>query len=75
MPDLLHVIPVAHNTMLDWVFQREDTSLGLCLITNIGILLSHSYHNTSVPRAANYARENSPWCIISGETSLDDNKP
>jgi hypothetical protein len=24
-----------------------------------------------VPRAANYARENSPWCIISSETSLD----
>ena len=25
MPDLLHVIPVGHNTVLDGVFQGEDT--------------------------------------------------
>ncbi|BAS91879.1 Os05g0106650, partial [Oryza sativa Japonica Group] len=72
MPDFLHVIPVAHDTVLDGVLEREDTSLGLCLITNIGILLPHSYHNTGVARTANNTREHGPWCIIPSETSLHD---
>ena len=29
MPDLLHGIPVGHNAMLDWVLQREHTTLAL----------------------------------------------
>jgi hypothetical protein len=58
--------------MLNRVLQCENTSLGLCLITNICILLSHPYHDTSVARTANNARENSPWCIISSKTSLQD---
>jgi hypothetical protein len=31
--------------MLNWVLQGEDTSLGLGLITNIGILLTHTNHD------------------------------
>ena len=27
VPDLLHVIPVRHNTMFNWVLEREDTTL------------------------------------------------
>merc|ERR1719410_2615665 len=46
MPDLLHVIPVGDNTMLDGVFQGEDSSLGLGLISNIRVLLSHTNHDT-----------------------------
>merc|ERR1719367_1988558 len=46
MPDLLHVIPVGDNTVLDGVLQGEDTSLGLGLVSNIGVLLSHSNHDT-----------------------------
>merc|ERR1711902_84723 len=34
MPDLLHVIPVGDDTVLNGVFQGEDTSLGLSLITD-----------------------------------------
>merc|ERR1712212_342189 len=41
MPDLLHVIPVGDDTVLNGVLQGEDTSLGLSLITDIGVLLSH----------------------------------
>merc|ERR1711862_377275 len=33
MPDLFHVIPVGDNSVLNGVFQGEDTSLGLSLIT------------------------------------------
>merc|ERR1719343_1582446 len=29
MPDLFHIIPVSNNTVLNWVFQRKDTSLSL----------------------------------------------
>merc|ERR1719427_801972 len=46
VPDLLHVIPVGDDSMLHWVLQSKDTSLGLSLISNIGILLSHTNHHT-----------------------------
>merc|ERR1719427_1088552 len=39
MPDLFHIIPVGDDSMLNWVLEGEDTSLGLSLISNIGILL------------------------------------
>jgi hypothetical protein len=29
MPDLLHVIPVGHNTVLNGILESEDTSLRL----------------------------------------------
>ncbi len=35
MPDLLHVIPVGDDTVLDGISQGQDTTLRLCLITNI----------------------------------------
>merc|ERR1711955_143874 len=37
MPDLLHVIPVGDDSVFNGVFQGEDTSLGLSLITDIGV--------------------------------------
>ena len=46
MPDLLHVIPVGDDTMFNRVFEGKDTSLGLGLISNIGILLTHTNHDT-----------------------------
>merc|ERR1719481_136757 len=41
-PDLLHIIPVGDDSVLNGVLEGEDTSLGLGLISNIGILLSHT---------------------------------
>merc|ERR1719220_3018780 len=46
MPDLLHIIPVGDDTVFNGVLQGEDTSLGLSLVTDIGILLSHTDHDT-----------------------------
>merc|ERR1712168_1474430 len=48
VPDLLHVIPVSDDSVLNGVLEVEDTSLGLSLITNIGILLSHTDHDSLV---------------------------
>lgn len=46
MPDLLHVVPVGDNTVLDGISQGEDTTLGLSLITNVRVLLTHTDHDT-----------------------------
>jgi len=35
MPDLLHVVPVGNDTVLNGVSQGENTTLGLCLITDV----------------------------------------
>ncbi|BAS86095.1 Os03g0718150, partial [Oryza sativa Japonica Group] len=70
MPDLLHIIPVADDTMLDGVLEGQDTPLGLRLVADVGVLLAHSDHDTGVARAADNAGEDSPGRIISGEPSL-----
>merc|ERR1719452_71336 len=57
VPDLLHIIPVGDDSMLNGVLEGKDTSLGLSLISNIGILLSHTNHHTLVARTANNGRE------------------
>merc|ERR1711894_421544 len=70
VPDLLHVIPVCDDPMLNWVLEGEDASLGLSLITNIGILLSHTDHDTLMTGASNNGREDSPGGVISSESGF-----
>merc|ERR1712088_749327 len=70
MPDLLHIIPVGDDTVFNGVFQGEDPSLGLSFISNIGILLSHTDHDTLVTGASNNGREDSPGGIISSKSSF-----
>merc|ERR1719486_536697 len=70
MPDLLHIIPVGDDTVFKWVFQGKDTSLGLSFISNIGILLSHTDHDTLVAGTSNNGREDSPGSVITGETGF-----
>merc|ERR1711970_33738 len=70
MPDLLHIIPVGDDTMLHWILESKDTSLGLCLISNIGILLTHTNHHTLVAGTSNNGGEDSTWGIITSEASL-----
>lgn len=48
VPDLLHVVPVGDDTVLNRVPQGQDTTLGLRLITDIGVLLTHTNHDTVV---------------------------
>merc|ERR1719210_2943988 len=70
MPDLFHVIPVGDDTVLNRVFEGKDTSLGLSLISNIGILLAHTNHDTLVPGAAYNGWEYSSWGIITSKASF-----
>merc|ERR1712036_168390 len=70
MPDLLHIIPVGDDTVFNGVLQGEDTSLGLSLITDIGILLTHTYHDTLVAGTSNNGWEDSPGGVITSESSL-----
>ena len=46
VPNLLHVVPVGNNTVLDWVAEGKDTTLGLCLISYVRVLLTHTDHDT-----------------------------
>merc|ERR1719443_1210710 len=39
VPDLLHVVPVGDDSVLDGVLEGEDSSLGLGLVSDIGVLL------------------------------------
>merc|ERR1740116_27212 len=70
MPDLLHVVPVGHDTVLNGVLQGEDTPLGLGLVTDVGVLLSHADHDTLVTGSANNGGEDSPGGIVSGKPGL-----
>jgi hypothetical protein len=46
MPDTFHIIPIVDNTVINWIFKVEDTSLGLSFITNVGIFVVHTAHDT-----------------------------
>merc|ERR1712108_25455 len=70
MPDLLHVVPVGGDSVLNGVLQGKDTSLGLGLVTDVGILLSHTDHDTLVTGTANDGGEDSPGGVITDETGL-----
>ena len=70
MPDLLHVVPVADDTVLDGVLEGQDTPLGLRLVTDVGILLPHPDHDTGVARAPHDAGEDGPQGVVASEPSL-----
>jgi hypothetical protein len=70
VPDLLHIIPVGHDTVLNRVLKGKNTSLGLGLISDIGILLVHANHDTRVLRSTDDGREDSSRSVITSKTGL-----
>merc|ERR1719461_2130313 len=64
MPNFFHIIPVGHNTVFDWVLQTQNTTFGLCFVTNVGIFLSHTNHDTCVSWSTYNTWENCPGCQI-----------
>lgn len=52
VPDLLHIVPVGHDTVFNGVTESKDTSLGLSLVTHVGVLLTHTDHDAGVARTA-----------------------
>merc|ERR1719431_76708 len=71
MPDLLHIIPVGDDTVLNGVLQGEDTSLALGFISDVGVLLAHTDHDTLMTGATYDGGEYSSGSGISGETGFD----
>merc|ERR1719346_452131 len=70
MPDLLHVVPVGDDAMLNRVLQGEDTPLGLSLVSDIGVLLTHTHHHTLVTGTSNDGGEDGPRGVVSGKAGL-----
>ena len=70
MPDLLHIIPVGDDSVLDGVFQGEDTSLALGFVSNIGVLLSHADHDTLMSGSSNDGGEDCSGSVITSETGF-----
>merc|ERR1719323_951960 len=70
VPDLLHVVPVGHDSVLDGILQGEDSSLGLGLVSNIGVLLSHTNHHALMSWSAHNRGEDGSRSIVSGKTGL-----
>merc|ERR1719495_1766661 len=71
VPDLLHVIPVGDDTVFDGVLEGEDTTLALGLITDVGVLLTHTDHHTLVTGAADDGGEDGAGSVVTGEAGLD----
>mmetsp|Transcript_13779 Transcript_13779/g.19310 ORF Transcript_13779/g.19310 Transcript_13779/m.19310 type:complete len:269 (+) Transcript_13779:538-1344(+) len=70
VPDLFHIVPVSNDTMLNWVLEGEDSTLGLCFVSNVSILLSHTNHNSLVARASDNRWEDSTRSIVSCKSGL-----
>merc|ERR1712226_1450085 len=70
VPDLLHVVPAGDDTVLNGVLQGEDTPLGLGLVTDVGVLLSPTDHDSLVAGTSNDGGEDGPGGVVSGEAGL-----
>ena len=70
VPDLFHIVPVGDDTVFNWVLEGEDTTLGLGFISDVGVLLSHTDHDTLMTGATDDGREDGAGSVISGETGL-----
>ena len=60
VPDLLHVVPVGHDSVLNGVLQGEDTSLGLGLVSHVRVLLAHAHHHALVAGTTHDRGEDGP---------------
>ena len=70
MPDLLHVVPVGDDSVLNGVLEGEDSTLGLGLISDVGVLLSHADHHTGVAGTSDNGGEDGAGRVISSESGL-----
>ncbi|KAF1750060.1 hypothetical protein GCK72_016606 [Caenorhabditis remanei] len=69
VPDLLHIVPICDDSVLDWL-SEIITSLGLGLISDVRVLLSHTDHDSLMTWSSDDGGEHGTWSIISGETGF-----
>jgi len=70
VPDFFHIVPVGDDTVFDWVFQGKDTSLGLGFVSDVGVFLAHTDHNTLVSWSTNDGWEDGSWSIVTSKSAL-----
>jgi len=70
VPDFLHIVPIGDDTVLDWVLEGQDTSLGLGLVTDVRVLLAHTDHDSLVAGSANDGWEDSSRSIVTGKAAF-----
>mmetsp|Transcript_2413 Transcript_2413/g.4396 ORF Transcript_2413/g.4396 Transcript_2413/m.4396 type:complete len:284 (+) Transcript_2413:442-1293(+) len=70
VPDLLHIVPVGDDTVLNRVLEGKDTTLGLCLVSDVSVLLAHTDHDTLVTWTTHNRWEDGARSVITGETGL-----
>ena len=61
-------VPVGDDAVLNRVLEREDTTLGLGLVADVGVLLAHADHHALVTRAADNRREDGARGVVAGES-------
>jgi len=54
VPDLFHIVPVGDNTVFNWVFERQDSTFRLGLVTYVRVLLPHTNHDSLMARTTDY---------------------
>jgi len=74
VPDLLHIVPVGDDTVLDGVLEGEDTSLGLGLVSDVGVLGAHTDHDTLMSGSADDGWVDSSGSIVTSKTGLDETR-
>ena len=67
---LLHVVPVGDDAVLNGVLEREDATLALRLVADVGVLLVHADHDARVLRAADDGWEDGARRVVAGEARL-----
>merc|ERR1712243_68985 len=70
MPDLLHVVPVGDDAVLDRVLEGEDASLGLSLVTDVRVLLSHADHDALMTGTSDDGREDGARSVVTGKSGF-----
>jgi len=70
VPDFLHIVPVGHDAVFNRVFQGQNTTLALGLVSDVAVFLTHTNHDTLMPGASDDAGEDGAGRIISGKSGL-----
>merc|ERR1711943_130571 len=68
-PDLLHVLPVLHDTVLEGVLQDEDTTLLLSLLADVVVLVGTD-QSSLLLGVTHDGGEGDLGCILAGAASL-----
>jgi hypothetical protein len=70
VPDFGHVLPVGDDTVLNGVFQGENSFLCLGFFSDIRLFVIHPDHDVFVLWSSDNRGERSSWGIVSRKTGL-----